>query len=242
MQLHFNRGVERMDSQLIVRVLRGNAEDRVIIDGAHAINDKAKARGLRSSVVTFPDLLRDDVRTDELNRKRKNELSMQLPLLTPESRLYIFGHGDWRFKTVGGVTAQVMARVLRADGLRSVELVSIISCFGAGHGADAASKLVAFSTETFASEFHKCLGADPGGVKCIVFARAEAMQVITEKTAGEIAKMLNYRQNPTNLIGRKLIATKIDDENMLIRPARFAQNTKVGFRWENGKSVAFLRM
>lgn len=226
-------------TQLIVRVLCGDAEDTVIIAGAHALNDRAKVLGLKSSVVTFPDLRQEP--TTDLNRKRINECKLQLPLLDSSSRLYLCGHGDWQTQCVGGVPPKIMAGVLYEFGLRTVGLISIISCFAGGHGSDAAVHRVSFSTHSFASQFHKRLGKF--GVYCVVFARTEKMAVVTDETAEVYARCLEYKGKASEIIGRKVTKTVTDGqgERSFVQPAITATQTKVGFNWQNGEQVMFWR-
>ncbi len=96
-------------------------------------------------------------------------MAARLAALGADDRLYMRGHGDWKMRTIGGMSAIDVALLMKRAGLGPVGLVSITACKGArATDADATHEtfqvakqareaLLAESGHSFAGELHKFL-------------------------------------------------------------------------------------
>ena len=130
------------DRQLIVQA----HSDQAIRLGSTNLAAKAQSRGVPTEIVDFP---------APGDHQAMHKLVDAVGKLTPQSRLYLRGHGSWRDQTVGGVDARDWARTLLNAGLRRVAVISICACQAARDLGSSDACRISASADSFASKFHR---------------------------------------------------------------------------------------
>jgi hypothetical protein len=140
------------------------------------------------------------------------KLRQAVARLTPQSRLYIDGHGDWENQKIGCWDAFEVVELLVRAGLvgpeKAVKLVSITSCF-MGRGPSESKHddvLLDLSAKCFATELHRNLKV-MAAIQTVVHARTAPACTIGPRDG-----------LPPEMRGRKGVAT--------------ANAAKTNYRWD----------
>jgi hypothetical protein len=152
----------KYDRQVIVQ-LGFEAE---VTQGAVALNKYGKDRGIPSEIVA----VRRAMNGTEFDILDVAKLTQALKGLSPNSRVYLQGHGNWMMQHLASYTADQVAGLLISCGLPAVKLISILGCQCGRDLGTADNARIGDSMNSFGSKFHKALN-DKGGLRVNVYAR-----------------------------------------------------------------------
>ena len=144
----------KYDRQVVLG-LHVKSFDEVVDKSVRKLYNRAKGSGIPCDMVFWfesPDW------TKKLQYKREI-----FSALTPRSRLYVVGHGNWKTKTIAGYDAKMVAMLLaKAFQLKTVSLINVASCAaGLGSKSDDSTDLaLENSTASFVEELHRLLGKE----------------------------------------------------------------------------------
>lgn len=220
------------DKQVVIAFLTGvPGEDKIIKSGVKLLAIKWRLVDNHSKSITPRPLSTISIHCMKLSTPCK-KLQATLSALGPDSRLYIFGHGDWATNTCGGLTGKEVAKFLVENKLnKRIGLVSVISCDGAigSEKSDPAAFISLKNTRfSFVHNLHSFLG-DRYRIKTVCHGRIGSVSIGTIK---------EVPISGVDIVGRK--ETIFYDRHHKPIPGHpenwtsFQPKSKVVFYWERG--------
>lgn len=201
------------DRQLIVKV----ESDKITNTGALELNYLANQRGIPSHIVGV-----ERTSSGRFNQRALGVLRERLAELTPQSRVYLDGHGDWQEQKLGDFTAEEVADLLVDNGMPMVKVVSVLGCESGRDLGTSNTARTAHSMNSFASELHRLL-KEKGGLEVVLYARTHSTHVATSEDADR-----------RRYIGHKYTFGDDDEWEGYTEGHRRA-NSKLRFFWEGGE-------